>query len=129
MQKFLENNLSNVQENQPGIFGKNSEKFLEKIQVIPELKFFGEHNHIPFVSRHLTPHFNCSEVGLNGPAMGAPYFNNYAPRFFQLLLVAYRKFWNVSTKNSQNFTKLYYIQGDPFKMSQTSDVAPCKRRF
>ncbi len=45
----------------------------------PELKFFGEHNHIPFVPHHLTPHFNSGAVGLNGPVMGAPYYNNYVP--------------------------------------------------
>ncbi len=26
-------------------------------------------------------------------------------------------------------TKKWEIQGDPFKMSQTSGIAPCKRRF
>ncbi len=32
-------------------------------------------------------------------------------------------------KSLQSLADMVKIQGDPFKMSQTSGVAPCKRRF
>ncbi len=87
------------------MFGKNSKKFSEKIRVIPELKFFMEHNHIQFVHHHLTPHFNSSTVGLNEPAMGALYFNNYVPKFFQLLLMTYQKFSSILHEIRQNLAQ------------------------